>query len=224
MTDKQNAEMQEDLEKLIGTGDEQLPITTNEVEIIVNKIKFLNEYNSYLGKTKQFMLSFNQDIFEKPLIPNDELMKLRLSLILEELCELAVGCGRKIEDEFKLMLNNRAARISYKTQDKKPNLVEIIDAFGDLQYVLSGGIHSFGMGNIFDTAFEEIHESNMTKLCISKEEAEETVKFYKEKEVETIIKPIPSQGYWIVLRKTDNKVLKSVNYKPAQLMEIIEKS
>src|SRR5690606_14773279 len=96
------------------------------------------------------------------------------------------------------------------------DLIEIADAFCDLQYVLSGAILEFGMGEKFKALFEEVHRSNMSKTCISVEEAEETILHYKTRKEE--------EGYYekrgdkyIVYRKADRKVLKSVNYSEADL-------
>jgi predicted HAD superfamily Cof-like phosphohydrolase len=52
----------------------------------------------------------------------------------------------------------------------------------DIQYVLSGAVHEFGMGTRFANLFEEVHRSNMTKACKTKLEAEATVKHYMEKD------------------------------------------
>lgn len=230
MTDKQEAELQEDCEKLLGIGDGQLSITTDELSIITSKVKFLQEYNSYLGKTKQFMTSFNQIVNEKPVKPNKDLIKLRLSLILEELTELAEACGNNILADFQRMLFTKSEEVHKLSENGREkivyNEVEIFDAFIDLQYVLSGTIHTFGMGKQFDEGFEEVHNSNMSKLCIIEEEANETIESYllQTPSIETYKKQMKEQGYWIILRKKDNKVLKSIYYKPAQLKEIIEKS
>ena len=52
----------------------------------------------------------------------------------------------------------------------------------DIQYVLSGAVHEFGMGTRFANLLEEVHRSNMTKACKTKLEAEATVKHYMDKD------------------------------------------
>lgn len=225
MTEKQETELQEDLGKLeiiINSNIPTYPIT--------DKVKFLQEYNSYLGKTKQFMTSFNQVVNEKPVKPNRDLIKLRLSLILEELTELAESCGTESLVDLQRMLFTKSEDVHKLAENGREkivyNEVEVFDALLDLQYVLSGAIHTFGMGKQFDEGFEEVHNSNMSKLCATEEEAQETIDAYllQTPSVETYKKHMKEQGYWIILRKKDNKVLKSIYYKPAQLKEIIEKS
>lgn len=47
---------------------------------------------------------------------------------------------------------------------KDQNSVELLDALIDRQYVLDGDFVTYGMGDIKQDAFEEVHSSNMTKL------------------------------------------------------------
>jgi predicted HAD superfamily Cof-like phosphohydrolase len=99
--------------------------------------------------------------------------------------------------------------------------VEVADALCDLQYVLSGAVLEFGMGEKFVELFNEVQRSNMSKACASLEEAEYTVKFYQDKDgTEAEIKE--ENGVWKVYRKADNKVLKSINYSPADLKSILK--
>jgi predicted HAD superfamily Cof-like phosphohydrolase len=99
--------------------------------------------------------------------------------------------------------------------------VEIADALCDLQYVLSGAVLEFGLGNKFEELFNEVQRSNMSKACDSQKEALMTLSHYKKKDgTEGHYKEI--NGKWIVYRKRDNKVLKSINYSPANLKNILE--
>lgn len=150
-----------------------------------------------LNDVAKFHETFNLPIEEEPVIPAKERCALRISLLQEELDELK----QAIEDN---------------------DLIEVADAFCDLQYVLSGAILEFGLANKFKHLFEEVQRSNMSKVCQSKEEAEDTLEHYKkEKNTEGFILPKGSQ--YLVYRATDKKVLKSVKYSPASLKGIIEK-
>ncbi len=83
---------------------------------------------------------------------------------------------------------------------------------------------TYKMGNTFginvDEAFDIVHKSNMSKLCVSEEEAKETVEWYLKNE-----KRYPTPAYkqaadgihWIVYEHSTGKVLKSINYTPADL-------
>jgi len=151
--------------------------------------------NSFLENVKQFHDTFNAPVLEKPQIPSEDRCRLRVSLLQEELNELQ----QAINDN---------------------NLVEIADALCDLQYVLSGAILEFGIGEKFTKLFDEVQRSNMSKACKTMKEALATLSYYKQKDgTEGYYKEV--NGMFIVYRNGDNKVLKSVNYSPANLKNIL---
>lgn len=144
-----------------------------------------------LNSVAEFHKTFKHPILPSPQIPSEDRCKLRVALIAEELKEL--------EEAIK---------------DK--DLVEVADALCDIQYVLSGAILEFGLGENFKDLFDEVQRSNMSKTCKTMEEAEATQKFYMEKDgTESYVEE--SDGHFLVYRKGDNKTLKSVNYSPADL-------
>jgi predicted HAD superfamily Cof-like phosphohydrolase len=149
-----------------------------------------------LNQVAQFHQTFGAPILAEPTIPSKERCGLRVSLLAEELDELKEAIAAN-------------------------DLVEIADALCDLQYVLSGAVLEFGLGEKFVDLFNEVQRSNMSKACQSLEEAEYTVKFYQDKDgTEAEIKE--ENGVWKVFRISDNKVLKSINYSPADLVSILK--
>ena len=152
---------------------------------------------NYLDKVSKFHKTFEAPILENPEIPSEDRCNLRVSLLQEELNELSDAIKNK-------------------------DIVEIADALCDLQYVLSGAILEFGMGNTFDEMFDEVQRSNMSKACNSLQEAIETISHYKKKDnTEAMYKQVGDS--WIVYRISDNKVLKSINYSPANLKNYFTK-
>ena len=150
-----------------------------------------------LNQVAEFHKTFRQPIFNDPQIPSEDRCKLRVSLIAEELKELQEA----IADN---------------------DMVEIADALCDIQYVLSGAVLEFGLGEKFRALFDEVQRSNMSKACDSEEEAKKTVTHYKtEKDTDAYYEE--RDGKWLVYRVGDNKTLKSINYSPADLKSIIEK-
>jgi predicted HAD superfamily Cof-like phosphohydrolase len=151
---------------------------------------------SPLNSVAKFHDTFDAPILDKPQIPSEERCKLRVSLLQEELNELK----QAIEDK---------------------DIVEIADALADIQYVLSGAILEFGLGDKFKELFDEVQRSNMSKACETQEIAEATAKKYFEKDgTESYIEQ--KGDFFIVYRKGDNKVLKSVSYSPADLESILK--
>ncbi len=153
------------------------------------------QYLNSLNQVAEFHKTFDAPILAEPQIPAVKRCELRVSLLAEEL------------DELREAIENK-------------DLIEIADALCDLQYVLSGAVLEFGLGEKFVDLFDEVQRSNMSKACNSLEEAEATVQFYLQKDnTESEIKE--KAGKFLVYRKADNKVLKSINYSPAHLEKIL---
>jgi predicted HAD superfamily Cof-like phosphohydrolase len=150
-----------------------------------------------LNQVAEFHRTFKHPVVEAPKIPSKKRCDLRVALIREELEELMAA----IEDQ---------------------DIVEVADALCDIQYVLSGAVLEFGLGERFRDLFDEVQRSNMSKSCSTKEEAEATVKHYREnKGMDCYYEEV--DGHFLVYRKEDNKTLKSINYSPADLKSILEK-
>lgn len=151
-----------------------------------------------LNSVAKFHDTFELPVLDSPIIPSKERCELRVNLLQEELNELKEAIENK-------------------------DLVEVADALSDLQYVLSGAVLEFGMGNKFKTLFDEVQRSNMSKTCKSLEEAHATQQHYKEtKDTDSIVEE--KNGEFLVFRKNDGKVLKSVNYSSADLQGIVNGS
>lgn len=152
--------------------------------------------NQYIKSVAQFHETFKAPILEKPQIPSKERCDLRVSLLQEELNELK----QAIEDN---------------------NITEIADALADIQYVLSGAVLEFGLKDKFDDLFAEVQRSNMSKACETQQEAIATLSHYRQKDgTEGRYEQVGEK--WVVYRNSDDKVLKSVEYSPARLGEILE--
>ena len=88
-------------------------------------------------KVKKFMQKFKQEVKSKPSFPDENIIKLRINLIKEELLELEEALNEK-------------------------NLEETADALTDILYVTYGAGHAFGID--LDKCFDEVQKSNMSKL------------------------------------------------------------
>ena len=92
-----------------------------------------------LNQVADFHNTFKAPIIINPAIPPKDRAILRVALLQEELDELK----KAIDDN---------------------DLVEVADALCDLQYVLSGAVLEFGLGDKFPELFDEVQRSNMSKL------------------------------------------------------------
>ncbi len=150
-----------------------------------------------LNQVAEFHRTFHHPIEPNPIIPAEERCRLRVALLAEELKE-------------------------FQEAIEKGDIVEVADALCDMQYVLSGAVLEFGLGEKFKALFDEVQRSNMSKTCHSLEEAEATVRHYETtKGFECYIRQ--EGDVWLVYRVGDHKTLKSVNYSPADLKSILEK-
>ena len=88
-------------------------------------------------KVKEFMQKFKQEVRSNPSFPDENIIKLRINLIKEELLELEEALNEK-------------------------NIEETADALTDILYVTYGAGHAFGID--LDKCFDEVQKSNMSKL------------------------------------------------------------
>lgn len=221
-TEKQQAQVHEVLDKF-NQGGKEIIDTVNRVDL-VDTLSQLDFRHSYIGQVQEFMTTFEQGIESSPTFPKEEIMKFRLALLLEELSELSEACGKNVCSHFSVALLNKSQELHHKTEKSivsEGNLRDCFDALLDIQYVLSGAVLSFGMQKIFNTGFEEVHRSNMSKACVSIEEAQQTIAKYGESTECYIDNSREHLGIIMVCRKNDKKVLKSINYSPASLESII---
>ncbi len=157
----------------------------------MNKISEPNALND----VAEFHTTFELPVVGVPQIPAKKRCELRVNLLQEELNEL-------------------------KEAIEQNDLVEVADALCDIQYVLSGAILEFGLQDRFKSLFDEVHRSNMSKTCKSIEIAKATQAHYSAKDG-TVSNIVERGSEFIVYRKADGKVLKSVEYSPADLKSLI---
>ena len=94
---------------------------------------------STLDQVREFHETYGLPVKSSPDISDPKTNDLRINLLAEELDELkeALVAG---------------------------DIVEVLDALTDLQYVLDGAYLSFGLHDVKDAAFNEVQRSNMSKL------------------------------------------------------------
>lgn len=148
-----------------------------------------------LSSVAAFHQTFKHPVLPSPQIPDKSRCNLRISLIAEELRELEEGVANK-------------------------DIVEIADALCDIQYVLSGAILEFGLGEKFKDLFDEVQRSNMSKACKSEEEALATQAHYQSQGVECFFEK--EGDLYLVYRSGDRKTLKSIYYSPADLEKFLK--
>jgi hypothetical protein len=100
----------------------------------------------------------------------------------------------------------------YKHACETGNIVEVLDALCDITYVsLGNGAMLHGLKDKVWPAYQEVQASNLSKACISEEEAQETIRV-RSQEQKTACHYEKIGEYYIVYRSSDRKVMKNVNY------------
>ena len=91
-----------------------------------------------LSLVREWHQSFQVPVENDPVLPEGR-REMRLAILEEEVSELreAVEAG---------------------------NMVQVLDALCDIQYVLDGTFLEFGLHHVKSQAFNEVHGSNMSKL------------------------------------------------------------
>lgn len=141
----------------------------------------------YIKLVKEFHETYGVAVEANPTIPSKEICKLRIELIREELNESEEALGHG-------------------------DLAHIAKELADLQYVLSGTILALGLQDKFPAIFQEVHRSNMSKVCNNEQTARSlTNGLGAIKEVES--------GF--IAYNASGKVLKPKSYSPADIESIL---
>jgi hypothetical protein len=174
---------------------------------------------NYLEQSRELQETFDVPRFEM----GEETIKsriLRLQLLFEELLEFAEAIG--LEKSFEEMCVTHLGLKKRKDTDiidKEATL----DALCDLGVILFGTIHTGGFQDVYEPAMDEVHSSNMSKICYSMEEANQTVEKYKSIGRSVKIKMISANPYKaIILDAGTEKFLKGINFKEPDLKKFVE--
>jgi len=150
--------------------------------------KFNGSYVPFVSEVEEFNTTMGKDYQNRtePTINKDD-ADFVINFIQEEL------------DELKEAVEN-------------DDIVEILDALLDITYVgLGNGAMVFGLKDKMWEGYQEVQASNLSKVCKTVEEAEETVRVRSEQQGEPCHYE-EVNGTYVVYRSSDKKVMKSINY------------
>ena len=161
---------------------------TEEWRRLNQEISNINEnYVPFVSEVETFNTTMGKPNNYEPIIPEEKEWMFVYNFILEELEEYKHACETK-------------------------DIVEVLDALCDIAYVSIGnGAMLHGLKDKLWPAYQEVQASNMSKACISEEEAQETVRV-RSAEQEEPCHYSKVGDYYIVYRTRDKKVMKNINY------------
>ena len=161
---------------------------TEEWRRLNQEISNINEnYVPFVSEVETFNATMGKPNNYEPIIPEEKEWMFVYNFILEELEE-------------------------YKHACETGDIVEVLDALCDIAYVsLGNGTMLHGLKDKLWPAYQEVQASNMSKACISEEEAQETVRVRSSEQKEPCHYEKVGE-YYIVYRTRDKKVMKNINY------------
>ena len=127
------------------------------------------------------------------------------------------GQLKQILDTFENHLNSLANKLDLKL-DLEITTNELISLIA-VSYKM--GIM---MGINLDRAFNIVHDSNMSKVCPTEEQAQKTVKWYKENDTRydsPDYRLSYDNKWYVVFNSSTGKILKNVSYKAADFTEML---
>lgn len=199
---------------------------------------------NYQEKVKQFQIISGQPVSDVPYEMTKEESEFRDNLLREEIRELrdAIVDNNRVEIldalcDIKYVNDGTANMMGLKQEDEAFELFyevygesidsvmqEILETNVQDVSTINAGIYelsamlNFTLQN-FKTALDRVHASNMSKFCLDTKTAERTQEFYAKQGIDTYIQP--KEKLTVVYRKGDGKVLKSVEYHPVYLNDLI---
>ena len=141
----------------------------------------------FVDEVEVFNKTFGKPNNYTPIIPNDKkLTNFVVNFIKEETDELAHAIEEK-------------------------DIVEVLDAICDLLYVAVGNATMvFGLKDKLIPAYKEVQASNMSKSCATLQEAMDTIEEREKEHGDCYFRKVGNR--YVVYRKADDKVMKSINY------------
>jgi hypothetical protein len=180
----------------------------SKIELGDDVLEEFNKLNREISEIKETYVPFVSEVEEfnavmgkpnnyNPVIPDEKEWMFVYNFILEELEE-------------------------YKHACETGNIVEVLDALCDITYVsLGNGAMLHGLKDKVWPAYQEVQASNLSKACISEEEAQETVRVRSAEQEEPCHYEQVGK-YFIVYRTRDRKVMKNINYFRPDLTQFLK--
>jgi len=170
----------------------------NELNKISNEIQDIKDnYVPFVSEVEEFNAVMGKPNNYTPNIPDENEWMFVYNFILEELEE-------------------------YKHACETGNIVEVLDALCDITYVsLGNGAMLHGLKDKVWPAYQEVQASNLSKACISEEEAQATVRVRSSEQKEPCHYE-KVREYYIVYRTRDRKVMKNINYFRPDLSQFLK--
>jgi len=170
------------------------PLTKIEPDFVYYMVYDKSQEVPFVDEVEEFNVTFGKPNNYKPNIPSRNEWEFVYNFVLEELEE-------------------------YKEACESGDIVGVLDALCDITYVsLGNGVMLHGLRRKILPAYAEVQASNMSKSCVTEEEARQTVEL-RSKEQDEPCHYEEKGDYYVVYRTRDRKVMKSINYFKPDLIQ-----
>jgi len=179
------------IRKAIGKSEK---LTRIEPDFVYYMVYDKSQEVPFVDEVEEFNVTFGKPNNYKPNIPSRNEWEFVYNFVLEELEE-------------------------YKEACESEDIVGVLDALCDITYVsLGNGVMLHGLRRKILPAYAEVQASNMSKSCVTEEEARQTVELRSKEQGEPC--HYEEKGdYYVVYRTRDRKVMKSINYFKPDLIQ-----
>jgi len=179
------------IRKAIGKSEK---LTRIEPDFVYYMVYDKSQEVPFVDEVEEFNVTFGKPNNYKPNIPSRNEWEFVYNFVLEELEE-------------------------YKEACESGDIVGVLDALCDITYVsLGNGVMLHGLRRKILPAYAEVQASNMSKSCVTEEEARQTVEL-RSKEQDEPCHYEEKGDYYVVYRTRDRKVMKSINYFKPDLIQ-----
>lgn len=128
--------------------------------------------------------------------------------------------------EYRGILDYHLAQINYFNKMLKVSLNQQV--FNDMEHTTNQLLYyTYLMGILcgvdLDASYTIVHNSNMSKICSSEEEAQKTVKWYQDNDKRYDSPTYKKNEYgYVVYNENSGKTLKNINYTPANFESLLK--
>ena len=123
--------------------------------------------------------------------------------------EPTIPSDKKLTNFVVDFIKEETEELAHAIEEK--DIVEVLDAICDLLYVAVGNATMvFGLKDKLVPAYKEVQASNMSKSCATLQEAMDTIEQREKEHGDCYFRKVGSR--YVVYRKRDDKVMKSINY------------
>lgn len=198
--------------------DEPYLLKEDDIHEIARAI--FEQYVAYdpIADVRQFLVAGGKRYPVKPGYILRDTLFLCLSLMLEELYEIASQTGRSTFDRFKALVDKYQSK--YKDVDGQYNNAELLDGLIDLEYVQKNAVILWGFAGIYAEAWEMVHSANMSKFRMTEQQADRTIAELGVLQPTHEFRKEQGTYGWTVLRD-DDKIMKPIPFRAPDLNTLL---